>query len=142
MVEIYALSPLSITHLHASVFLCFSNEILQSATLIRFQPSSPASTLTDGSFGFVKEFRRIEGVMLVESLTSDWREVLLHTPICVTPPTLTISVRKPRNCDNELTTQTHTRTHARTHADTHTQLPIQFLWLRTTHELCSATDHV
>jgi hypothetical protein len=59
--HIYELSPLSIIRLHASVFLCFSNKILQFAILIPIPPPYQSSSLTDWSFGFVKEFRRVEG---------------------------------------------------------------------------------
>jgi len=56
--------------------------------------------------------------MLVESLTSDWREVLLHTPFSVTPPPSPFQSENPG-----IVIMSLVRTH------THTQQPIQFLWL-------------
>lgn len=60
--------------------------------------------------------------MLVESLTSDWREVLLHTPFSVTPPPSPFQSENPG-----IVIMSLVRTHARTR--THAQQPIQFLWL-------------
>ena len=53
--------------------------------------------------------------MLVESLTSDWREVLLHTPFSVTPPPSPFQSENPG-----IVIMSLVRTHARTRTHTHT----------------------
>lgn len=53
--------------------------------------------------------------MLVESLTSDWREVLLHTPFSVTPPPTPFQSENPGIVIMSLV-RTHTHTQTATNA--------------------------
>ena len=74
--------------------------------------------------------------MLVESLTSDWREVLLHTPFSVTPPPSPFQSENPG-----IVIMSLVRTHARTH--THTRTATNTVSMVTKQNaLSSATAHV
>ena len=72
--------------------------------------------------------------MLVESLTSDWREVLLHTPFSFTPPPSPFRSENPGIVIMSLV-RTHAHTYTHTVTNTVTMVTKQNV-------LCSATANV